>query len=309
MTHFAENENSRQLLRTKMIIHHWSPAFMSLFGGYLPNDYMCFDIETTGFSTEKDLITEWGHCLVRNRQVLRRDNFVLNWYERPDLVNPVWLDQKLATVKAHMRVEGNEYRITPEVMQSEGMDPIKVIRFFYDFMLELRQQGLLFVAHNGWGLDARMVKSHIEQDLEQPWTWGPNEIFDTGGVEKASQMNTSNVLPRPGDTLETYFKRVAAIKADGIKWRLDKHCIPKYELDKKFGLDPAKMHKAGDDAYATHLLFEALRDLYERELVDEPLPVETPVQLPGRPAAKAVTPVRTLQKPDTAVRRRGMKVR
>ena len=61
-----------------MITSHWPATFRQLFGGSLPDTYICCDTETSGFNRTKDVIVQWGHCLVENRKVVERLSVMVN---------------------------------------------------------------------------------------------------------------------------------------------------------------------------------------------------------------------------------------
>src|SRR6202012_3523160 len=105
--------------------------------------------------------------------------------------------------------DNRTWKITPVLLQAEGVPPAKFLPWLYDLIQEIREQKLIFVGHNGINYDAQMLKSHFEKYLGKPFDFGPDEIFDTGAVEKASQMiNDPKVIPKPGETLYDYFRRI-----------------------------------------------------------------------------------------------------
>ncbi len=267
-----------------MIISHWQPWFRQQYGGVLPESYVAADVETSGFSRTRDVIVEWGHCLVRDKKVVDRLNVVLNWYA-VDSVPHNYITDQLNRVRRQMELDGRHWRITPEVMREEGIHPAKALNFVHDFLNEtLVNQKLMLVVHNGLNFDCEMIRNAFEQDLQVKFEFDPNQVFDTGSVEKACLLHPHpRSIPLDGETLKAYFKRINGWRAPyGMRWNLDGHCVPKYKLAEK-GLDPAKMHQAGEDAFALHLLMEE----YRRLVALTPVPAVTvtaPVAVPPLPA-------------------------
>ncbi len=115
-----------------------------------------------------------------------------------------------------------------------------------------------FVMHNGYNFDAPRLCTHFERWLNAPLDFGPNSIWDTGMIEKACQLNS---VPDPRETMRAWARRVGGVRAKGVMWALDAHCVPKYDLEARHGLATADAHGAGYDSYVTHLLFEHYREL------------------------------------------------
>jgi hypothetical protein len=250
-----------------MIINHWSESFTQLYGGRFPDSYFCFDVETTGFSRDRDVVVEWGHCLVRNRQPVDRISVIINWFGS-GLLGPdgdEWLSTQLRKVKRRMELNGRSFHVTEEVMRERGVSPHKVLPWLLDLLDEIREQSMMFVSHNGWNYDYEMLQAHFRDFVDEEWELGDNQMFDTGAIEKATlivaEEHDTSVLPRADDTLKSYFKRIAYRRAPGIKWNLDGWCVQKYDLVEKHGVDVSQTHSADYDAWLLHLLMEEFRHL------------------------------------------------
>jgi DNA polymerase III epsilon subunit-like protein len=273
---YEDSQRKQELDRVASIIRHWSPGFRARYGGELPEDYMTLDTETTGFDRERDVIVEWGHTIVQDRQVTDQLGLVINWLNHP-IVPDHWVRHRLAEVKHNMSQQGRSFRITPEVMESEGVAPEKALRFIKQLITTALTNDRILVAHKGLLFDAEMIQANIEGFLSEPLfdeppvpggscdEFPPDAIFDTGAVEKASQLvDNKRALPFANETMADYFNRIVHWKAPGIKWNLDQHCFDKYRLSEKYGLDRKNMHSAKEDAYALHLLFEEYRKIASR---------------------------------------------
>jgi len=259
---------------TRMVINHWSADFTRRFGHIFPESYLAFDCEYTGRNAEKDLILEIGHVLVENRMMVDRLGLVLDWTNHP-IVPDHWLRAALRRSEKRAAAAGYHHRITYEVMKEEGVrPPEKVLQFYLDLFHRIKHGVGFFAAHNGYNADVPMLRGAFEGFLNKDFDFGSNNLFDTGGLEKASQCLISEDrqirerhdtwLPRTGDTLATYFRRVTNSPAKGIFWRLDL-CVEKYGLVEKYDLDMSQHHTADFDAYVVYLLMEELRKLIRHD--------------------------------------------
>jgi hypothetical protein len=235
-----------------------------------PHDYLVVDVETSGIEVGRDLILQFGYCLVIDGKVEAADNILLNWFARPDLVPGDWLQQRLARCKEHVerrdgRPTGRKYHFTPAKVK-EGIDPLEGLAVARDLIDGARAEKVFLVAHNGYHFDARILRSHFGHFLGTDFEVGDDEMFDTGMVEKASQ---TNLVPWSGESIKHWSKRVQADRARGVRWSLDKTCVEKYALDVNYGVDTADAHDAGYDCVVTHFLFETYKERARRDAPEE----------------------------------------
>lgn len=252
-----------------MIANLWDSAFTAQYGHEFPNTYLCFDTEFTGSSESSDLVLEIGHTMVENGQVVDQVNYVLNWYSHPEIKEP-WLTYKLNAMRS---IVGPKWRLSPEVIKSEGKDPITILRFYHKLFSTWQKRNLCFVAQNGQNADERMLRGNFFRYLNKPFELPANTYFDTGGIYKATQVYTSpltqnyklEVLPLRSDTLKGYFRRVINTRFSGIKWSLPV-ILEHYDLINKHNLDMNQHHTAGFDSRCLHYIMEA----YRAELSNSP---------------------------------------
>lgn len=230
-------------------------------------DYFVFDVETTGPVVGEDLITQVGHCIVRNGVAVHRSARVLNWADC-SLIPQDWLRQRMEKTKQAMEERGREYHTTYESLR-QGDDPLQVLSDYLDLFEHARFTKTPFVGHNAWQFDRKIYQFHFDRFLQESFEWDENEILDTGMIEKAVQLNS---VPRSGDSLRDWSLRVASVRARGVFWSLDAHAVPKYGLAEKYGLDMQSAHDAGFDCYLTHLLRETYRNLFEEVTRGEETP-------------------------------------
>ena len=230
-----------------------------LCGEFFPSDYFVLDTETTGFDRERDLITEWGHVIVRDRKVVNKINLVINWYDHPSIPEK-WLTSRLNQVARGMANQGKTYRVTPELMRDEGVSPEKVLPWLQELMEQVYADKGWLVSHNGVKFDFEMLDSHFQQDLGCPLRVNPDRVIDTGCIEKASQLlsQSDNARMKLGETLKDYFLRIGNWRAAGVFWNIE-HCYNKYDLDKVYEGSTEDLHTAGEDAFVVHLLLEQFR--------------------------------------------------
>lgn len=250
-----------------VIINHWGETFTKCYGHIFPESYLCIDLEYTGFNAQKDLIWEIGHVLVENRVVVDQLSVVLDWTNHP-VIPGRWLREAISRSNLRMQEYGKPTALSWDLLAEEGLEPNKVLDFYFNLITKARKRGLCLVGHNGYSTDERMLVGHFEGFLQKRFVLGDNELFDTGAIEKATLVVESGVspdkksqcwwLPRDGDTLRAYFSRVCHHPAKGIHWNL-MESIQRYGLDKKHDLDMTKCHRADFDAYLCHLLMEEFR--------------------------------------------------
>lgn len=258
---YSDRLKSRKL--SAMILGRFRSKFLRLCGGAWPDDYVCFDLETTGFSRKNDYIVEWGHCIVRDRKPTNRLNIIINWYDSGLVAGgDAWLTKQLHRVRHEMRKAGREFRVTPEIMQRDGVSPEEALPWIFDFLTMLKEQEEILVTHNGWKFDVEMLQNHFQDFMEEEFEFDPNRLIDTGSVEKASQIyDDQRALPCKGETMKDYFIRMAHWILPGVYWNLDTWCVEKYDLANKYGADISEAHAADYDAWLVHLLMEEFRAL------------------------------------------------
>lgn len=262
-----------------MIVDFWPAYFRSLYGNTWPRTYCAIDCETTGYNFDRDVITEWGHCLVKDGEVVDRLSIVLNWTNH-GIVADHWLRNRLISLASNMALGNKSCHMSYERMRKEGEHPDKTLAFIRDFTAKVAAAGIPFVLHNAT-FDENMIAANLVGfKVASAFSLGDNGYLDTEAIEKASQLlDHPRAHPRPNDTLRSYFIRVKNTRVTGVKSNLDSHCFHKYQFQDKYGIDPAHMHGAEIDAYCTHLLMKEFGERVSSEI--KPLPMSL------RPSAPA----------------------
>jgi DNA polymerase III epsilon subunit-like protein len=244
------------------VIHrYWPDYFRRLYGGTWPDTYCCIDCETTGYSFNQDVITEWGHVLVRDGEVVDRLCLVVDWTEHPALSDH-WLRNRIEQVRAGMRQSGRTCHTSYERMKREGTSPEKALAFIRDFTDSIKAGGTLFAVHGGT-FDEKMLCANLAGfRVSTGFSFGDNGFIDTEAIEKASQcLDHDRMHPTEKDTLRSYFHRVKYSRIGGVKSNLDDHCFEKYGFEAR-GVRKQDMHAADVDAFCVHVLMEELRKTY-----------------------------------------------
>jgi hypothetical protein len=257
-----------------MIVNEWDKVFTAKYGHHFPYNYLTFDTEFTGSNERDDLIMEIGHTMVENGVVVDRLNVILNWYGHPG-VTDTWLNYKLNNMR---HIVGPGWRLTPDVVQAEGISPIKALKFYHKLFDTWKQRGLPFVAQNGQTADERMLRGNFNRYLNRAFELPPNGYFDTGAIYKATCIWNategdavnfkSSMLPHRTDTLKTYFNRVIHTRVSGVKWGLDL-ILDHYDLIEKHSVTPEQLHSAGFDSLCLHWIMEEFRSRVHKSNVEE----------------------------------------
>lgn len=225
-----------------------------------PDNYFIFDLETSGFSRQNDLITQIGWAIVRDRRIVDNQALTLNW-TRYINVDQMWLEWRLGELETTFRRQGKPYHLTYEVLAASPTDPIEALQTLDALLAAVGRDAEWIVGHNVAIFDTNMFDAHRARFLDlEPVDWRSDSIFDTGLFIKAAQLDR---YPSPAEPLDKFFRAIAGVRARGVLWALDRYCVPTFDLDTRFGVDVAQCHDAGYDCKVNHYLFEALREIGE----------------------------------------------
>lgn len=252
------------------IMQHWFgphlPGVVPPAWNQYPDDYLVIDLETTGGSFTKDLIVDVGWAIVRGRKIVDQGGVMINWRGHP-AVDWSWVVEQMDKTAYHMGQSGRRYCYTPHLLEQHGQEPTYVLGQFAALLDEAIQRQEFIVGHNAYRFERGMLDGNLHRFLNgYKLRWHPNAVFDTGLVEKAAQQGR---LPWLGDTLDKWSTRAAAPPWN-VKWSLEEHCIPKYRICERYGIDRAGSHTAEGDCPPCHFLFETYRDISEGTYVDMP---------------------------------------
>lgn len=232
--------------------------FRNWWGRSLPENYLSFDFETTGLKKDWDLPIDIGYTIVRDRKAVETKNFILNWAEYPG-VQPGWLEERIGRVVYVMRKKGSNFDYSLKRVREEGLPPEKVLRHILRLFWRERKISGAFVGHNAWSFDAVMLKFILKTAIDDVWNFERNELFDTGGIEKAM---LGEVFPHDGNkSLKDYFIRIRERRITA-KWNIEA-CAEKYGIMQREDISMEDFHGAGSDSFVSHLIFEEHRKVIE----------------------------------------------
>lgn len=258
---FQARQDAAAFVESRMIRSTVNAIFRLMrdrFKGF-PDDYLVFDVETTGVEFGTDLVAQLGYVLVRDRKPADQGWVYLDWTRDPE-VDQGWLRRRVEETRRHVEFKngqptGKVYKVAYDRMR-DGMDPREALRRYHKLFLDNRAEGHFVVAHNGYHFDARYVEEHLHTFLGETFRFGDYELFDTGMIEKGAQ---AAMTPWIGESVRDYSLRVAKTWLKGVYWALDSYCVPKYGLDAKVNIKAADAHDAAVDCLLTHALFEEHR--------------------------------------------------
>lgn len=193
------------------------------------DEYLVFDFETTGLSPSRDRIIQVGLCHVSNGVAASRQS----WFVRQDVpIHPV-----------AMRLHG----ITAEKIQEHGIPPHDSLARLIE---EMRTAPVL-VGHNIHRFDVPFLLAECRRLHMEP----PNcaEFIDTAALFKGMKLRLAK---RPLENHRDYADRVLSIPVRGLSYSIET-CIGELGIE----LDTSQLHDAAQDAFATSLIFRALRHL------------------------------------------------
>jgi len=209
----------------------WVLAF-----GALPDDYVCFDVETLG-PAPFNFICQIGWCRVLNRTPVLRGSCRLSWEDiLPD-------DRK--TLYLSKAASSGRRRWSKAVAKS----PVEAVSEFQKVVSETPGPAVGF---NAWAFDVPLLTRECS-DLGNPWNPGPWSVIDAGVMVKAS---AGGPLPTPGETYKDSASRCLSRGKRSVKWALHdtwyESIRPELPADEEF-------HDADTDSYLTHKVLEWFR--------------------------------------------------
>ena len=191
------------------------------------HSYVVFDIETTGLDPHRDRIIQVGLCAVTDGQVADRRGWLVN--------------QDIEIPEEARRIHG----ITTADIRARGIPPHESLCRLFEAMAAAPA----CVGHNIHQFDILFLLAECRR-LAIP---APDfrDHVDTAALFKGWKLN----MPRqPDEDFEKYTRRVLGIRAPGLKYSISA-CLEALGIQ----ADPSQLHDAGGDAFATHMIFQALQ--------------------------------------------------
>lgn len=238
----------------------WRAAY-----GAPPADYVVLDTETTGFSPEYDRVLQIGWLRVIGGREAERQSLHVDWSAALDAHEMTRLRDRLLQTGKHIGQTPGWADQALATLCRRGVPPAEAA----DRFARVLATGPVLVGHNAWQFDVRMLDAFYQSQRGLPLGVPPTKLIDTMAMVRSAQ---SGCHPRPGETYRDYTLR--AVRAGGNKYRsaLDRFCIGRFRLARRFGADARLAHDALYDSWLTHLVYEDLRALIHtgRLPADEP---------------------------------------
>lgn len=207
-------------------------------GGKLPDNYLVFDTETSGVDHALDRILQFGFLVVDGGVPEEEYSFYVRRSRDDVVISP-----------GAFAVHGISY----ELLADKGVGPGEALRSVVDLFTFARAQDRMIVGHNAASFDASMFERECAL-VGNPFRFDIDLFLDTGMIVKAAQLNIDYIPDRV--SLKAWYRRIADIRAPGVRWNLDRFCIGNFGLVKQGSV---KAHDAGGDCVLTHRLFEELK--------------------------------------------------
>lgn len=196
-----------------------------------PNHLVVFDIETSGFKPQNSAVLQVGIVSTDKGRIVESEGFYVKCPE--------------AVTEKSEEVNG----ISAVMLANQGIPPEVLFPLVGKLLHEYREKGCVFVGHNAIKFDVPFLEYYLRahgSDFE----FGADEVIDTGMWVKGVQLKER---PTEADTLRSFSYRVGEIRAR-VKWALDRHCIPTYDLS----FEAEKAHDATYDCLITLGLLQRL---------------------------------------------------
>lgn len=193
-----------------------------------PSDsYLVFDVETTGLNPRSDRIIQVGLCKVCDGVVTERSGWLVN--------------QEVDVPPEARMVHG----ITTADIRARGIPPHESLAR----LLGVLSTAPSCVGHNIHRFDILFLIAECRRLGVPVPEFG--HFVDTAALYKGWKLNMER---RSDETFKKYADRVLETRAPGLKFSLAT-CLQFLGIQTA----TAQLHQAGDDAFLTHLVFEALK--------------------------------------------------
>lgn len=190
--------------------------------------YLVFDFETSGLEHRNDRIIQVGLCQVSDGEV----GDPQSWLVRQDVpIHP----------------EATEvHGITAEDLRARGVPPQESLTRLFEAMRSVPA----CMGHNIHRFDVKFMRAEARRlGIVPP---DASDFIDTAALFKGRKLGMPK---RPHESHQDYAHRILSIRAPGLKYSVEA-CVRALGIK----TDTTGLHDAGQDAYLTHLIFQALRE-------------------------------------------------
>lgn len=202
----------------------WIDTIRHTFG-YLPDDYLIFDAETSGVVIDEDVALQIGQAVVRNRQCVYNDGVYVNWFNS-GLVDAQWLTNRIQTTAQVMQSKGHLYQTEIHIVKEKGIGPLEALESWADTIQQSVDAGMMLVGHNIVAFDLPLLCKAVFKYLNRRLLIPPELLWDTGMIEKSRLLD---LFPLPSENKIEFFRRVHAHRSFA-KWSLSNACAQRFNL-------------------------------------------------------------------------------
>lgn len=190
--------------------------------------YLVFDFETTGLEPNRDRIIQVGLCAVSDGAVGDRQSWLVH--------QDVPIDPEATKV----------HGITAENLRAGGIPPQESLTRLFEAM----RSAPVCAGHNIHRFDVKFMQAEARRlGIPPP---DARDFIDTAALFKGWKLG----MPQgPRESHQDYAHRVLSIRAPGLKYAVAA-CMRALGIK----AETAGLHDAGQDAYLTHLIFQALQE-------------------------------------------------
>lgn len=199
-----------------------------------PKSYLVWDLETTGLNPETDRIVEVACMKVENGEIVKTYSAILNH----DIDIP--------------EAAANVHGITREKAAAEGIDPLSVIGYLREAILESEA----VMTHNGIRFDVPFLLCEMRRldycETDILWTGKRlnSRHIDTAAIYKAKKLGADR---KWHESFYDFAVRVLDIKAYGVRYNV-KTCCEELGID----MEGIQQHRALGDVTLTQKIYEKL---------------------------------------------------
>lgn len=244
----------------------------------LPANALVLDTETTGLSPADHKIWQVGLYPVKDSVPVypEGDNIYLRWPAEMLKKADFEISRRRATATTTSNGENLDTRVRDgayykaeqgfiDEIHGNGLDPKEALESIVSVIDAYIDKGYPLVGQNFYHFDLpHMI--HVCQDLGvKMFNYQKAKLVDTGMMIKAAKLQRKIGAT---ESCFDFYDKISAIRAKGVYYAIERYCIPRWNLDVKYGFDKAKTHAAGFDTMVTwYILKELVNEVLKEEMV------------------------------------------
>jgi DNA polymerase III epsilon subunit-like protein len=233
---------------------NWLQRFVDTYG--LPDNYLVFDLETSGFRPHGDVIIQWSVGIVKDRKLIANVSQSLNWVDDPRICSD-WLDSALSEIRKKLNLGAHDltHPFSLQHLKTYGLPPDESLAELRSLLHD--SEHLVLVGHNHIDFDIPMLEGNLERFVPEclPCCAAAMDCLDTGALAVGMQLNSPIVqLPRMED-----FSRLVLRRKRDAHWKLQSVCVELFGLRDTKDL-VAAAHTASADTQLVYKIVEAVRE-------------------------------------------------